>query len=911
MSLELKSLIAKLNPNCRKAFEQAAELCVAQKNYNVEIEHLVLKLLDLTESDVPAILRHYDVPVPRLKGELTRAIEKFKRGNQRTPSMSPYILTLLREAWLVSSLQFEHRLIRSGAMLLALVDHDVLRGNVVEMFPALLKIRRESLRENLPELIKGSNESQTPALNTSGDETQSSPTIASPTPSLDQYTVDLTEDARAGKIDPIEGRDTEINQIIDILTRRRQNNPILTGEAGVGKTAVVEGFALWIAKNEVPPSLQSVSLRMLDLGLLQAGAGVKGEFENRLKSVIREVKASTVPIILFVDEAHTLIGAGAQAGQGDAANLLKPALARGELRTIAATTWSEYKNYFEKDPALTRRFQVIKVDEPSEEVAITMLRSVVTNLERHHQVRVTDEAVHDAVRLSHRYISDRQLPDKAISVLDTACARVSIAQNSSPPVLKATGRRIQRMEEELRLLQREQATGHDHSQRIGKINNELVRLNQLKLELAERWQNELGLVKKWRELEDKLAAEKPTKTLQTELDTLKQQLTAIQGNDPMIPTHVDGHIIATVISGWTAIPVGKMLTDEIKTILQIQNNMATRIIGQPQALESITRRIQTYRANLDDPNKPMGVFLLVGPSGVGKTETALTLAELLYGGEQNLVTVNMSEYQEAHTVSSLKGAPPGYVGYGKGGVLTEAVRRNPYSVILLDEIEKAHPDVIELFYQVFDKGTLEDSEGLVVNFKNTLILLTSNLGTNAIAQIYQHLAPTLPSDEQLQEVIRPELLYHFKPAFLGRLVVVPFHQLGDIEIRRIAKLKLAKVQQRFWENHHARLTYDSQLVTMIVNRCTEVDTGARHIDHILTDGLLPTLSVKILERMANSESFSGVHLSCDKMGRWRYRFKSNSKEMTSDIDFDEAKTTNHPCSELIGDLDALLDWLNS
>ncbi|HAI69706.1 MAG TPA: type VI secretion system ATPase TssH [Gammaproteobacteria bacterium] len=886
MSQELKPLIAKLNHTSRKAFEQAAQFCVAQTHYSVEIEHLLLKLLERADTDTDAILRYYDVSIPKLKGELTRAVEQFKRGNERTPAMSPYIVSLLREAWLISSLHFAGHLIRSGALLLAIVDDETLRGTLIEALPSLLNIPRDSLRDNLRELVQYSSEAKAPTLETENTsltapknsaESDSSPLTMSSTPALDQYTLDLTAQARSGEIDPIVGRDNEIRQIIDILTRRRQNNPILTGDAGVGKTAVVEGFALSIVKGEVPPSLRKVAVKTLDLGLLQAGAGVRGEFENRLKSVINEVKASPQPIILFIDEAHTLIGAGGQAGQGDAANLLKPALARGELRTIAATTWAEYKKYFEKDHALTRRFQVIKVDEPSEEIAIIMLRSVIANLEQHHQVRIMDDAVREAVRLSHRYISGRQLPDKAISVLDTACARVSIAQNSIPPKLETTLRRISHCQEELRLLQREQTTGCDHAQRIQLLNQELNQLDVLQHQLEQRWQEELEQVKRCRELEaalektlegDRVKVESEP-DLRAALDDVKQAITDIQGEDPMVPTHVDGHIIALVISGWTGIPVGKMLINEIVTTLNLKEKMAARLVGQPYALDTITRRIQTYHANLDDPGKPMGVFLLVGPSGVGKTETAVTLAELLYGGEHHIITVNMSEYQEAHTVSSLKGAPPGYVGYGSGGVLTEAVRRNPYSVVLLDEIEKAHPDVMELFYQVFDKGTLEDGEGLVVDFKNTLILLTTNIGSEAIMSLCRQNAE-LPRAEAIQQAIRPFLRRYFKAAFLGRLVIVPYHPLGDEDIRQIVRLKMTKIQQRFKENHHAQLTFDENLVTTIVNRCTEVDTGARNVDHILTDTILPALSVEILERMAKGQGFSAVHLSCDEQVETRF-----------------------------------------
>jgi len=896
MSLELKPLIAKLNTTCRQAFEHAAELCVSQTHYSVEIEHLLSKLLEQTQTDSQLILRHYDIALPQLKRELTRTLEQFKRGNERTPTLSPLILTLLREAWLIASLRFNGGSIRSGALLLALIDHDMLRGGIVETLPSLLKIPRDSLRQDLVELVKHSHEVQTAAFTPEAEATAS---VDSTTPALDQYTLNLTQEARMGRLDPIEGRDSEIRQIIDILMRRRQNNPILTGDAGVGKTAVVEGFALRIAANEVPPALTHVAVHTLDLGLLQAGAGMKGEFENRLKSVINEVKAAPYPIVLFIDEAHTLVGAGAQAGQGDAANLLKPALARGELRTIAATTWSEYKKYFEKDAALTRRFQVVKVAEPTESVAIIMLRTIVANLERHHQVRITDEAVRAAVQLSHRYISGRQLPDKAVSVLDTACARLAMAQNSTPPNIEAIIKRIQLLQQEQQLLQREHVTGIDHQQRLTQLTEEIEQLQHQQVELEQRWQQELQLVKNLLVLEHNLT-EVATQTvveeqlfavttegiieeeiietttsqdqddyrrLQQELHNTRAQLAALQNEDALIPAHVDSHLVASVIAAWTGIPIGKMLSNEIETVLSLKERMAQRLIGQVYALNTITRRIQTYRAHLDDPNKPMGVFLLVGPSGVGKTETALTLAELLYGGEDNLINLNMSEYQEAYTISSLKGSPPGYVGYGQGGVLTEAVRRNPYSVILLDEIEKAHPDVIELFYQVFDKGTLEDSEGVEIDFKNTLIFLTSNMGTQTIMRL-----PPGTTAETVHEAVRPELLKHFKSAFLGRLIVVPYHPLTDDDIRNIAQLKLAKIQQRFLANHHAQLTYDDRLIETIVARCTEVDTGARNIDHILTETLLPALSIEILERMASGQKFSEVAVSCDDNEQFCYQF---------------------------------------
>jgi len=913
MSFDLKTLIGKLGPTCRAGLEAAAQLCVTQTHYNVEIEHFLLKLLDTPNSDILGVFRHYDVNPASVSRELTRTLDRFKRGNSRTPALSPHILDLIQETWLLSSLQFGDDQIRSGWVLLALLEHDALRGVVLETVPSLRQVPRESLRQDIREIIRGSVEEAGSGMGAGGGRSEASraPGRAegSKTPALDQYTIDLTAQARAGRMDPIRGRDFEIRQIIDILTRRRQNNPILTGEAGVGKTAVVEGFALRVVQGDVPPPLRNIAVRTLDLGLLQAGAGVKGEFENRLKSVIAEVKSSPQPIILFIDEAHTLIGAGGQAGQGDAANLLKPALARGELRTIAATTWSEYKKYFEKDAALTRRFQVIRVEEPTEGVAEEMLRGVVENLEAHHGVRILDEALKDAVRLSHRYISGRQLPDKAISVLDTACARVAIGQNGTPSGVEDAVRRIERLEQEIAILRRERASGQNHDARIEELMEELKRAEGLRKKQETRWQKELHLVLKIRELEKEQAGslkdrgeeealsesalqgelarlKKDLKglsgggedadrlnrvVLQGELSRLKKELKLLQGEDPMVPTCVDSTIVASVVSGWTGIPVGRMLTDEINAVLHLKDKMMGRIVGQPQALDAVSRRIRTSRADLVDPAKPVGVFLLVGPSGVGKTETAVTLAELLYGGERNMVVVNMSEYQEAHTVSSLKGAPPGYVGYGKGGVLTEAVRRNPYSVVLLDEVEKAHPDVMELFYQVFDKGTLEDGEGVTVDFKNTIILLTSNIGTDLIMQACRASA-TRPDPEGLVETIRPALLRHFKPAFLGRLTIVPYYPLGDREIRDIVRLKLAKIQQRFQENHRSDMTYDEALVAAVGARCAEVDSGARNIDHILTHTLLPELSSEVLERMARGETFRGAHISLDGDGNFVYRF---------------------------------------
>ena len=866
---ELKSLVDKLNPLCRSALERAAELCVQQTNFNVEVEHLFAALLALPDSDLHRVLGEHGVDPARATAELNAAVERLRRGNARTPALAPQVPQLLERAWLTASLTLGEPLVRSGALLSALLDDDGLRGVALESVPSLAAIPREALGAGLMGLLRGGPESNGVAPASVGGRSGPDPA----TPALDRFTVDLTADARAGRIDPIRGRDAEIRQVIDVLLRRRQNNPILTGEAGVGKTAVVEGFALRIAEGAVPPALRTAAVRSLDLGLLQAGAGVKGEFEHRVKTVLDEVKASPQPIVLFIDEAHTLIGAGGAEGQGDAANLLKPALARGELRTIAATTWGEYKRYVEKDPALARRFQVVKVDEPDLDTAAEMLRGIAPGLERHHGVRILDEAIRDAVHLSHRYMPGRRLPDKAISVLDTACARVAIGQNGTPPALEAAERRIGRLQLELGVLRRETAGGADHAEREAELEEALERADDERRELDERWRAEGDKVREAVELRARAEAEEGvTEADRTrarlELRALEADLEVMQGTDPLVPACVTGRVAASVISGWTGIPVGKIVKDEIRAILNLRGTLADRVVGQPQALEAITRRIRTYRASLDDPGKPVGTFLLVGPSGVGKTETALAVADSLYG-ERNLVVVNMSEYQEAHSVSGLKGSPPGYVGYGTGGVLTEAVRRRPYSVVLLDEVEKAHPDVMELFYQVFDKGTLEDGEGTPVDFRNTIIFLTSNVGSEAVAEACAR--EERPDADELAELLRPHLLRRFRPAFLGRLTVVPFFPLGDAEIREVAELKLAEVQRRFWEAHRAELTYDEEVVAAIAGRCTEVDSGARNVDHILTQSVLPELSVVVLERMAEGAAVEAVHLSLDEAGRFVFR----------------------------------------
>jgi type VI secretion system protein VasG len=898
MSTDLSTLVSKLNPVCRRALESAASLCVNQTHYNVEIEHLFLKLLEADGTDLLAILRYFELDPAVVTTELTQAMERFKRGNGRTPALSPHLTRLIEAAWLQSSLQLDEGAIRTGALVLGLCTDDSLRALVLNSSFTLARIPSDTLRANIRDLTADTPEGgdrrrggERPARPSSGAAPHAGgPTVggqesrerrerraASKTPNLDLYTVDLTALAAEGKIDPAIGRDGEIRQVVDILLRRRQNNPILTGEAGVGKTAVVEGFADRVAKGDVPPLLRDASVRTLDLGLLEAGAGVKGEFEHRLKSVIEEVKASPRPIILFIDEAHTIIGAGGQAGQGDAANLLKPALARGELRTIAATTWAEYKKYIEKDPALARRFQVVKVEEPNEESAVAMLRSVAAKLERHHGVKIADEAVRDAVSLSHRYLPDRRLPDKAISVLDTACARVAIGQTGTPPAIESARRIVDELTVQLRVARREQLTVAAQSTRVQEVAAQLATARTRLAELEDRWRDESAAVAEIRGIHTQLDAlldseqtdEPERDRLNQVLERLEKGLEAIQADFPMIPTVVDSSVVADVISGWTGIPVGKMMTEEIHTILSLREKLGERVVGQPEALDTIAKRIRTYRAGLDDPGKPVGVFLLVGPSGVGKTETAATLADVLFGGERNLITVNMSEFQEAHTVSSLKGAPPGYVGYGTGGVLTEAVRRRPYSVVLLDEIEKAHPDVLELFYQVFDKGTLEDGEGVAVDFKNTVILLTSNVGSDTVARLCAA-GGARPTTEALAAALRPELTARFKPALLGRMVIVPYLPLRDVEIREIVKLKLAIIERRVRDQHTATLSFAPEVIEVITRRCTEVDTGARNVDHIVTHSMLPELSARILDLVARGDRLSTAHVFVDAASGFSY-----------------------------------------
>ncbi len=900
MGLNLKSLIAKLNDQTRSALEAAAGLCLSRTNYDIEVEHFLTKLLESSSGDFAAIIKHFEIDKSRLTSELARSMDKLKSGNARTPAISPTVLKMLTTAWTVGSIDFNAGSVRTGFVILALASDEDLARLMREISKEFQKINADALRKDLLGIVALSQEttSSGAAIGAGAGPGDGAKPVGGKTPNLDQYTVDLTGNAKKGKIDPVLGRDPEIRQVIDILTRRRQNNPILTGEAGVGKTAVVEGFALRVANGDVPPPLKNVHIRTLDLALLQAGAGVKGEFENRLKGLIEEVKNSATPIILFIDEAHTMIGAGGQAGQGDAANLLKPALARGELRTIAATTWSEYKKYFEKDAALARRFQVVKVEEPSEPQCGIMMRGLVASLEKHHNVRILDEAVFASVKLTHRFLAGRQLPDKAVSILDTACARLALGQNTTPPAIEDLHRQIDALEVQTRILNREESVGADHQEKLAEIAAQKQKAEEKLKTLDERWEKERELVGKIRELRNKLeaaldgkaaatpaaaatpveqngaAAATPEKAptpeeMRAQLQALEAELSALQGETGLIRVCVDAQIVGEVLSAWTGIPAGKMLKDEITTVLALQEHLGKRVIGQSHAMEIISQRVQTSRASLDDPNKPVGVFMLVGPSGVGKTETALALSDLLYGGEHNLITINMSEFQEPHTVSTLKGSPPGYVGYGEGGVLTEAVRRRPYSVVLLDEVEKAHPDVLELFFQVFDKGQMEDGEGREINFKNNIIILTTNACTDEMMKLVAD-PETAPGPKALVDTLKPSLNKIFKPAFLGRMVLIPYYPVRDEALKQIIRLKLGKIQRRLLENHKIRLTYDDAFLEAVAARCTEVESGARNVDNILTNSLLPDISRKILGSMAEGEKMSALHVTVGEDGEFAY-----------------------------------------
>ena len=883
ININLKSLVDKMSPYMRDSLEGAAGLCLAHSQYNVELEHWLLKLLDISDTDFVTLLEKHDVNPGNVAKQLANTIARFRSGSSRPAALAPTIVEAAKNAWMLASVDYGQPVVSSGHLLAALLLEDSTRRQLLESCPELKSIAPESIRETARAIFgtTGETDSLIRGDESGAEVAGNGPVTASKTPALDKYTVNLTERAQNGQIDPVLGRDEEIRQCIDILTRRRQNNPIMTGEAGVGKTAVVEGFALRIAQGDVPDPLKGVAVRTLDLGLLQAGASVKGEFENRLKSVIEEVRASVTPIILFIDEAHTMIGAGGKEGQGDAANLLKPALARGELRTIAATTWAEYKKYFERDPALTRRFQVVKVEEPSEDKAIDMMRGIAESLQKHHKVRILDEAIVASVKLSHRYIPGRQLPDKSVSLLDTACARVALSQSSTPGAIEDAQRRIQRADTTIGKLEREAAATGEHTERLEALYAEKQEAETLLTTLKEQYEKESALISQIRECRDKIdqnflaaegdkLSEADSDALKTNLKALTAELAGIQGESPLMQANVDEQAIAEVIANWTGIPVGKMMSDQISAVQTLADRLGQRVIGQPHALEAVAQVIRTSRAGLTDPRKPMGVFLFCGTSGVGKTETALAVADELFGGEQNITTINMSEFKEEHKVSMLLGSPPGYVGYGEGGVLTEAARRKPYSVILLDEMEKAHPGVQDIFYNLFDKGTIKDGEGRDIDFKNTIIIMTSNAGEDAIRAIFNQVEEK-PEPEVLLDNIRPYLLQHFKPAFMGRANTIAYYPLDDENLMKIAAINMHRIEKRLTEKYGAEFSYDEDVLINIVARCQESDTGARNIETILNRTVLPALASECLAKMAEGEEVTKVHIGATEDGDFTYQ----------------------------------------
>jgi len=896
------ALFGKLNSIAYKAVEGATVFCKLRGNPYVELVHWMHQVLQLQNSDLHCIVRALELDAGKLARDLTTTLDRLPRGATAISDLSPHFVDAVERAWVWATLKYGSGRIRTGHILLALLKTPGLRTVTIGISREFERIKVDQLTDELEQIAAGSPEAALAASEgsdfaSSGEPGEASESLApaqmGKQEALKKFTVNLTEQAKLGKIDPVVGRDDEIRQIIDILMRRRQNNPILTGEAGVGKTAVVEGFARRIAAGDVPPMLKDVSLLALDVGLLQAGASMKGEFEQRLRGVIDEVQASTKPIVLFIDEVHTLVGAGGAAGTGDAANLLKPALARGTLRTIGATTWAEYKKHIEKDPALTRRFQTVKIEEPSEDKAVLMMRGIVSAMEKHHRVQVLDIALESAVKLSHRYIADRQLPDKSVSLLDTACARVAVSHHATPAEVEDCQRRIEALTNESEIIEREQAIGIETAERADKVAKLLAQEGKRLDELREAWAREKKLVEEILALRSRLrqatgkadvsagarlgkteaaaalttaatapAANAPAdqppmseseqREARERLRELQTELATVQGESPLMLPSVDEQAVASVVADWTGIPVGRMVKDEVATVLNLASSLGKRVIGQDHALEMIAKRVQTARASLENPNKPIGVFMLAGPSGVGKTETAIALSEALYGGEQNMITINMSEFQEAHTVSTLKGAPPGYVGYGEGGVLTEAVRRRPYSVVLLDEVEKAHSDVHEIFFQVFDKGVMEDGEGRLIDFKNTLIILTTNVGTDLIMNMCKD-PELLPEADGIAKALRSPLLKAFPPALLGRIVTIPYYPLSDSVLGQIIRLQLNRVVARIGQNHGAALTYDDNVVKLIAARCSEPESGGRMIDAILTNALLPAISRELLQRIAAAE----------------------------------------------------------
>lgn len=893
-NVNLKALVDRMNPTLKDALDSAAGLCLSKGHYNIEIEHWLQKTLEKSDTDAEKVITQFGINLGKVLSELNAALNKLKSGNTRTPALAQTLQDATKFAWMIASIDMSHNSISSGHLLAALVSDDALRRQLIESCPSLASIPVTEVRDSAQRAFGTTTESRHESRSTSVSGEAPAPGMQGGT-ALSKYTINLTERAKNNEIDPVLGRDQEIRQCIDILTRRRQNNPIFTGEAGVGKTAVVEGLALRIANDDVPTPLKGVTILSLDLGLLQAGASVKGEFENRLKSVIEEVKASPSPIVMFIDEAHTLIGAGGKEGQGDAANLLKPALARGELRTIAATTWAEYKKYFERDPALTRRFQVVKVEEPSEAVAIDMMRGISKSLQQHHKVRISDDAIVQAVKLSARYIPGRQLPDKSVSLLDTASARVALSLSATPSIIEDTRRRIQQLDTNLSMLKEENAsTGLCGEQIAAAEAEKALALKELEAQEAQ-FENEKKVIEEIRAIRDLIEADylagatlsdteseneaseqegrlspEELAEQQARLKALNLELAEIQKDTPLMQPHVDGQAVADVVANWTGIPVGKMVGDEINSILNLKERLEERVIGQSHALEAIAQAIRTSRAGLTDPRKPIGVFMMVGTSGVGKTETAMALADTLFGGEQNMTVINMSEFKEEHKISMLLGSPPGYVGFGEGGVLTEAARRKPYSVILLDEMEKAHPGVQDVFYNLFDKGTIKDGEGRNIDFKNTVIIMTSNAGSDAIQAICAQ-QEERPDPDVLLDSMRHELLKSFKPAFLGRTNVITYYPLDDENLIKICKINMNRIAKRVQGHYNGQFSYDDDVLLHIVARSQEVDTGARNIESILNRTLLPELASECLNRMAQGETISKIHVGVNEDGAFTYQ----------------------------------------
>jgi type VI secretion system protein VasG len=874
ISVDIGALLRRLNSYCTSCLEGAAGLCVARTHYEVTVEHLMAKLLDNPQTDLPLILRHFDIDAGRLQKSVALSLETFKTGNAAKPVFSPLLLEWIQEAWLAASIDLEEARVRSGALLAAFLrrPRQLAAGVYVDL---ITSISRDALMAGFWDMVKGSQEK---AVRETVEEAEAgAPGEAT---ALARFCEDFTAKAAAGKIDPVFGRDNEIRQMVDILARRRKNNPIVVGEAGVGKTAVVEGLALRVVEGDVPEMLRDVSILGLDLGLLQAGAGMKGEFENRLKSVINEIKASAKPIILFIDEAHTLIGAGGSAGMSDAANLLKPALARGELRTVAATTWSEYKKYFEKDAALARRFQLVKLDEPSRETATLILRGLKARYEEAHQVVVRDDAVIAAAEMSSRYISGRQLPDKAVDLLDTAAARVKILLSAKPDAVEDKERRIQALDRELAAIERDKLHGAAmDAEREAALQAEKDTLGQTLEEIKARWLEEQALAGRIVALRNTLAdirqgastdEASSADEISAQLEEAGRQLAELQGDAPLVKTDVDPDMVAKVVSDWTGIPLGRVMRDQARSMINLEDNLKQRIKGQDHAVAMISEVLKSAKAGIKDPDQPMGVFLLAGPSGVGKTETGLALADLLFGGENFMVSINMSEFQEKHTVSRLIGSPPGYVGYGEGGVLTEAVRQRPYSVVLLDEVEKAHLEVVNLFYQVFDKGMLSDGEGRQIDFKNTVIFLTSNLATDVITEMCT--GDEKPDMETIASAIRPLLSNHFKPALLARMTVIPYLNLPADVLKDIVVLKLNKLAGRLQDTHKIKLTYSDAVIEQIASRCTEVETGARNIDYIMSGTIMPRISQEILTRMSQDRMPSRVGIDLEEHGTFGIAF---------------------------------------